>query len=246
MPPLYQRVHDVPAIELSDGKEVERRGEHADGGRAAYRMEVNIAGACPGKDASFEQPLKQRDTEMNITLMADAGNYLRKRQTDRERWQQKDKASERARYPDVEQGPLGVNGRPDTNKSAKRADQSRRRQKIRQAGVHAVICRCEIMSRFVREQNRDQSQRERQAFEQLHRMMPDPLVHLKKDLPRLDRQVAVEIVLQRDTEQGRGEQRQQKQQTVKPVALFAANPRAEVPVARPGIVRRRVIRVRLR
>ena len=76
-------------------------------------------------------------------------------------------------------------------------------------------------------------------------MLPDPLVHVKKNMAGFNRQVSVEIVLQRDSQESRAEEREQKQQAMQPVALAGLNTRTEVPVAGPGRrVGLRVIRVR--
>ena len=74
-----------------------------------------------------------------------------------------DEAGQRSGDPDIEQHALGIDGGADADEGAEGADERRRGQEIRQAGVHAVVHAGEVVAEFVRQQDGQQRERERQA-----------------------------------------------------------------------------------
>ena len=100
-----------------------------------------------------------------VALMGDVRDHLGERQPHRERRQQEDKSRQRPGDPDIEQDPLGVDRRPDADERAE-GPQKRRRHEVRQTGVHAMVQRSQVMSELMRQEDRQQRQRKRQALQQ--------------------------------------------------------------------------------
>ena len=74
-----------------------------------------------------------------------------------------DEPDERARRADVEQRALRSNRRANQDESAKRADQRWKWNEVRIAGMNVMMAAGEIVTEFVREQNRKQREREGQV-----------------------------------------------------------------------------------
>ena len=69
-----KRVKNVPAIELADGKQVQRRREQSHPGRARRGMKINIGGGGAGKLDPLEQPQNQRCSEDQVAPPGNPGN----------------------------------------------------------------------------------------------------------------------------------------------------------------------------
>ena len=116
----------------------------------------------PGKIAFCKSHCRPGDAELQLALVRDARNHFGKRQADGQRRQQKYEAGQRPRDADIEQHALGIDRRADADEGAERSHQ-RRRQEVRQAGIHAVVQGREVVAELVRQQDGQQRQRKRQA-----------------------------------------------------------------------------------
>ena len=159
-------VQNVAAIELADGQQVHGGGEHADPGGARHGVQVDIGRGTPGKMARSQQPLQQRNAEMVAALRARCRESLwRRRCPMASAGQQKDEPGERPGDADIEERPPGIDGRPDPDEGAE-GSEKRRRQKIGQAGIHAVEDGGHVVAELVGQQNQQQRERIRQALQE--------------------------------------------------------------------------------
>src|SRR6266851_3660472 len=154
----------MSAIELSRGKQVQRGGKKSDPCGAANRMQQYCQRIHARKKPLRQQPQYQWHTENNICVGGINSRYHSRvhhainqnRNCDRE-------ADEWSRCADVKQRAAAANWRAHQNKCSKSSYQSRRGNEIWIAGSNAVVFACEVMSKFVRQQNSHQRNGERHA-----------------------------------------------------------------------------------
>jgi len=160
---------DVAAVELSRGEEVERGGEEADPGGAAYWWKQEEVRIDAGMEESVEKAEKQRNAEDDGVLgrieIRDCGNEIGMKYAIQKGRNGKDKTDERAGSADVEEGAGGANGGAHEDKGAKGADERGEGNEEGVAGVDVMMAAGEEMAEFVREKNGQKGRGERQAGE---------------------------------------------------------------------------------
>ena len=204
-------------VQLPDRQQVHGRGEHAHPSPSRHRVETQIGRSPRRENRASQQPFQARHAKLHAALMADTRNRFGQGNPHRQRRQQEREPRQRSGNSDIEQHPLGINRRAHADKSPERA-QHRRRHEIRQAGVNPVIDCRQVVAKLVRQQNRQQGERKRQAAHQCGRMVPEPRIQSEAAF-QIERHVALEIELHRRAHQRGGKQRHREQQPVKPVAF---------------------------
>ena len=148
---------DVAAVELSRGEEVERGGEEADPGGAAYWWKQKEVRIDAGMKEGVEKAEKQRNAEDDGILgrieIRDCGNEIGMKYAIQKGGNSKDKTDERAGSADIEEGSGGANGRAHKDEGAKGADERGEGNEERVAGVNVVMAASEEMAEFVCEKN---------------------------------------------------------------------------------------------
>ena len=149
-------VGDVAAVELADGKEVQRCGQQAKPGGKCHRVQVHrVAFGRRAPDQPGDCFEEQRLTEFE-----EAGGVGRQRrhagetQADQQHGNGDDEPGDRPGNTDVEQLALACDRSSDANKCAERASQGqRRRQKVGERRIDPVDSTGEIVAELVRPKN---------------------------------------------------------------------------------------------
>lgn len=102
MPASGKRVEDMAPVELTDGEEVQRRGEQAHPGGAAHGVEVDIAGGGAGEEQRLRERQQGRHSEGDIAARVDFRDHLRVGHADEEGGHEEDEAGEGAGHADIE------------------------------------------------------------------------------------------------------------------------------------------------
>src|SRR5712692_6376788 len=165
MPVAHDRIKNVAAIELAGGKEVERRGEQAGPGGTADGVQEKIAGRNAGAKKMFQDPLEQGVAKEQGCAGLHSGNDFRVPDADGQRGNCQDEADDRAGEANVKQRAPIANRRTNLDKGAKRADESRRGNEVRIAGLDSMIAAGEPVAELVGQENAEQGKRERDAGE---------------------------------------------------------------------------------
>ncbi len=164
--------------------------------------------------------------------MRDARNHFGKGEADRERGQNEHEPRQRPSDADIEQYTLGVDRRAHADERAERS-QPRRRQKVRQAGIHAMNQGREVMAELMRQKDCHQRQRKRQPAEEHRWMVPEQHVKIWT-MFQVERNVVRKVVLHGRAHRRGGKERNQEQQRVQPVALACAR-KGKQPPAGSGL-----------
>ena len=126
----------------------------------------------PGKMALAISHLQARDAEIQAALVGDARHTLENASPMESAGNRNTKPASGPEDADIEQRLLGKYGRAHANKCAERA-QDGRRHEVRQAGIHAVVERGQVVAELVGQQDGHQSERKRQPAQRFGRMPPE-------------------------------------------------------------------------
>lgn len=178
------RTHDVAAIELTHGKQIERGGEQADPGGAADGMKKQVGGMRVGLENGGDELEDQRHAkgDVGVGIEIQRGNNPGVEYTVSKRRQSKNETDERTRGADIEQRTGGANGRANHDESAEGADQRRGRNEKRIAGVDAVMAAGEVMPKFMSEENDKKRDRKGQPIEEKRGMKVGEAKGLEKSI----------------------------------------------------------------
>ena len=154
-----ERIQDMAAVQLADRQQIQGSRQNTHPGGSRHRMQADVRPRHSREENSFQQTQQQRRPENKIAVSTDSRQNPRKQQP------AESVPEPETRNPaigpanaHIEQRPPRVDGRPDTDKGAERADQRRSRQKIGQRGVDPVPQASNIMAQFVRQQDGQQRQ----------------------------------------------------------------------------------------
>ena len=175
MSALADGAEDVAAVELRGGKKIKRSGEEADPGGTADGMQKEVCGAGAMMKNRREEMQDERGAENDFVFGGDAeaGDKLGVHDAVDQRGNGDQEANERAGSADVKERACGANGRADEDERAERADQRRKGNEKRIAGMNMVAAAGEKMSEFVGQENRQERQREGESGGQGQRMAID-------------------------------------------------------------------------
>ena len=101
-----------------------------------------------------------------------------------EGWDGEDEADEWARSAHIEKRAVGANGGANQDESAERADERRKRKKVRIAGANVVMAAGEEVAEFVGKKNSEQREGEGEAGEESGRMLVEKFVGVNKLVER--------------------------------------------------------------
>ena len=129
-------VENVAAIQLPDGKQIQRRRRR----RPPKPRAPPDAGRCrspgrPGKTNASNSRRMPGVPKIRSPCVAMPGMTFENASPIASAGTTNDESGQRTRDPDIEQLPLGVDRRADADERAQRADQRRSGQEIRQGGI---------------------------------------------------------------------------------------------------------------
>ena len=143
-------------------------------------MQQQISRRDAGPQHGDEQAHHERLPEDNGRMRVRKRHHPRIENGNRQRRNREEKSNHRSREAHVKQRLAIVNRRANANERAKRSDQRRRGKEIRVARGNSVIAARKKMSQFVRQQNADQREGERDAGEQKLRVREQGRIRGKK------------------------------------------------------------------
>jgi hypothetical protein len=160
-----ERAENVAAVELGDGKKIERGSEKSNPGGAADGMKKKCAGGNAGMQNGDEEAQKEWDakSEVHVLRVVESGDNFGVQDTVDERGNGKNKADEWAGSADVKEGTGGANRRTNENEGAESADERGKGNEKRITGADVMMAASEEVAEFVREENGEQCESERQA-----------------------------------------------------------------------------------
>ena len=228
--PSEHGVGDVPAVELADREQIERRHEQPDPRREGHRVEIErqVAG-----DGPPHQPLRglveQRFAKLGAPEHRRQRRDVRHREADEQRRHRHEESRERARHPHIEDLGLCRQRLADPDHGAKRPEVPEwHRQKVREGRADPIVAARKVVAELVRRQYRQQGHRE-----------PEPLnrqgSHAGHHPPVAELRHEAEPV--RGADESGGHERQQEEQDVEPGTVRAG---LEVAAAPPRATRQRV------
>ena len=153
MPLARQRIQNVPTVELSGGKQVERGSEESYPGRPADGSQEKGTVRNPRPQASLQEPLDERPAERHRRLRSSNGNYFRCGDGCRERRHGDQEADQRSGQSHVKKSASVNDGGADANKRTQRADQRGRGQKERVGGMDSVVAAGKEVAQFVSQED---------------------------------------------------------------------------------------------
>src|SRR5450432_22748 len=160
-----QGTKDVSAVELRGWEQIQRGGEQANPRGASDRMQQQTAGGNSRMNERGEQMQDQRrpQHDAGVRGIVKTWNKLGVQDAENQRGHCDDKAHQRARRAHVKERASSPNRRANENESAQRSDQCRKGNKVGIARMNVVVTARKIVAQFVREQDRQQGERERQS-----------------------------------------------------------------------------------
>ncbi len=157
-----ERVSDVPAIELAEREQVQRRGQQAEPRGQPHRVHVErVAVGDRSPKQALDQREEQRVAEHQAAAVVRQRDDLRSGDASRQQRHGDDEPGQGPRYRDVEEG-AGVRDRfAQANERAERAGERQRRgEEPRERGVHVVIAAGQVVSQLVRAEDAEHRQAE--------------------------------------------------------------------------------------
>ena len=155
-----QSENDVAAIQLSGGKQIQRGGQHSYPGGNRSRSQVEWqAELCRGSvnSQNRENPAHhtedQRQSQNRPAIARRNSQLLGMEQRHNEDWHGDNKSCNRPRNADVEKVFAAVDRRPQTDHSAQRPEQRRKRNEVGQRGLYAATTAYNVVAKFVGSQN---------------------------------------------------------------------------------------------
>ena len=180
------RAHNMAAIELTDGEQIECGGEEPDPGGASHGIKEQVGGLRVWLENRGHELHDRRHSkdQVCIRIHRDRRNDSGVEHTVSEGRESKEKSHERSRSAHVEKGAGRADRRTNQDERAEGADQGRRRYEKGIARADVVMTASEVVPQFVREQNGEQRDRERQSREKQGRMMVGERKHLEESVER--------------------------------------------------------------
>ena len=162
-------VRNVAAVELPDGKQVERGGEHPEPRCEGHRMHVDRVAVRWRSPAQPRDGLKQqRFAKLHEVRAGRQRRHSGEAHTEQQQRNSDHEAGDRPGNADVEELALARNRLTDANERAEGAEQQlgRRRQEIGKRGVDAVVPARVIVAELVRAEDGQRGCAVPQAVEQ--------------------------------------------------------------------------------
>lgn len=155
----------MTAVQLGNGKEIERSRKQTDPGGAADGRQQEKVGSDAGMQEKIEKTQQERSAkhELSARWIGESGNELGVEHTIEECRDSEKEAYERARSADIEQRPMGADRRADEDEGTESANQRGEGNKKWIAGTNVMIAAGEEMAEFMRKKNAQQGKGERQA-----------------------------------------------------------------------------------
>lgn len=166
-------VENVAAVELTNGKEIERGGEQADPGGAGYRMEIDVRGGDAGENGLDGEPEERRVAECEVALVGDTRDDLAESEADTEGGQQKDESGEGAGDADIKKIAAGENGCADADEGAEGSDEGGGGEEVGQGGIDAVVEAGEVMAELVGEEDGEEGEGEGETRGEEEGLLPE-------------------------------------------------------------------------
>jgi hypothetical protein len=162
------RADDVAAVELADGKKVERSGEKADPCSATHRMQEQVADVRVGMYDGGDEMQDQRSAEdyVGAGVAGERRNDFCVEHAVDECGQSYDESDEWAGSADVEQRARGTYGRADEYERAECANERRTWNEEWIGGANVVMAAGIVVAEFVRQKNCEEREREGESCEQ--------------------------------------------------------------------------------
>jgi competence protein ComEC len=157
--PRRQRVHHVPAVELPDRQEIERRREQAEPGGIDQRMQLDRLPRLEMEEQGVGEIQEKARSQRHIAGGGGSTGDDRVSEPVPENRQQRREAGERTGDPDVEKSPPVGERRADADDGAEGSEQVRSRQEERQRRIDPVVTTGDVMPHLVRAE--DANRRER-------------------------------------------------------------------------------------
>lgn len=155
----------MAAVQLCCGKEIERGGEQPNPGSTADGVKQESAGrnARPVEQGG-EKTEQQWGSENDVRALCigEARNDLRVQDTVGESRNCENEAHERARAANIKESTRRANRGTNQDEGAESANQRRKGNEERVAGANAVMAAGEEVAEFMCEENREQSESERE------------------------------------------------------------------------------------
>ena len=149
-------VADVAAIQLCNGKQVERGGQQPEPGGEGHRMHVDGEAVWDGPEDQPRRGLEQQRFAQfhQAALILGEAHDLRQRQARKERRYGDRHAGERSGDADVEQGHTRGEARPDADERPERAGQGQGHgQEVGPGGVDPVVAAGQHMAHLMAAQD---------------------------------------------------------------------------------------------
>ena len=149
----------MPAVELSDGEQVQRCGEEAEPCGKRHRMEIDgESGRGRAQDEPRHRAKQGWLSEFHALKVGRQEDDIREGHADHQHWHRHDEPGDRTGDADVEELTLDRDRLPDPDERAQGSRQDGRGQEIGQRGVDAVVTAGEVVTHFVAAQNRQDRQ----------------------------------------------------------------------------------------
>jgi hypothetical protein len=168
-----QRAEDVAAVELRGGEEIERSGEEADPGGAAYRMKKNVRDRRVGIKKRGESAEDERRAEdgADVIWIGEAWHNFGVKYAEDECRDGDDEADERSGGADVEESAPRADRGADHDEGAEGADQRWEGNEIGIRGMDVMVSASEVVAELVNEQNAEKRQSEGESADERERML---------------------------------------------------------------------------
>jgi competence protein ComEC len=157
--PRRQGVHHVPAVELPDRQEIERRREQTEPGGADQRMQLNRLPRFEMEEHGVGEIQEKARGQRHVTGGGGSVRDDRVAEPVPENRQQRRETGERTGHSNVEESPPVGERCADADDGAEGSEQVRAGQEERQRGIDPVVTTGDVVPHLVRAEDADRRER---------------------------------------------------------------------------------------
>src|ERR1700736_3946107 len=170
-------IQDMPAVELPAREQVKRCGEQTYPGRTSYWVEKQVAWRHARPQQGQQDPQRERIAEDDARMRRRQWNHSRVCNGDGQRRNREEKSHHGSRQAYIEERFAIADRGSDADERAEGSDQRWRGNKIGIASRNTVIAAGKVVAQFMRQQNAEQRESERNSGEKKSWMRKQRSVH---------------------------------------------------------------------